>query len=51
MGRKPKTTGPTARNNPEAFKQVVTLGLDNEAVRFGQNQLRTTKSGVLNVSR
>ena len=24
MGRKPKTTGPTARNNPEAFKQVLT---------------------------
>jgi hypothetical protein len=24
MRRKPKTTGPTARNNPEAFKQVLT---------------------------
>jgi hypothetical protein len=24
MGRKPKTTGPTARNNPDAFKQVLT---------------------------
>ena len=24
MGRKPKTTGPTARNNPGAFKQVLT---------------------------
>ena len=24
VGRKPKTTGPTARNNPEAFKQVLT---------------------------
>ena len=24
MGRKPKTTGPTARKNPEAFKQVLT---------------------------
>ena len=24
MGRKPKTTGPTARSNPEAFKQVLT---------------------------
>jgi hypothetical protein len=24
MGRKPKTTGPTSRNNPEAFKQVLT---------------------------
>jgi hypothetical protein len=24
MGRKPKMTGPTARNNPEAFKQVLT---------------------------
>ena len=24
MGRKPKVTGPTARNNPEAFKQVLT---------------------------
>ena len=29
MGRKPKTTGPTARNNPEAFKQVLTrMSLD-----------------------
>lgn len=29
MGRKPKTTGPTARNNPEAFKQVLTrMGVD-----------------------
>ena len=24
MGRKPKTTGPTARGNPEAFKQILT---------------------------
>jgi hypothetical protein len=24
MGRKPKTTGPTLRDNPEAFKQVLT---------------------------
>jgi hypothetical protein len=24
MGRKPKTAGPTARSNPEAFKQVLT---------------------------
>jgi len=24
VGRKPKTTGPTARNNPDAFKQVLT---------------------------
>jgi hypothetical protein len=24
MGRKPKTTGPTSRNNPDAFKQVLT---------------------------
>ena len=24
MGRKPKTSGPTARKNPEAFKQVLT---------------------------
>jgi hypothetical protein len=24
MGRKPKSTGPTLRNNPEAFKQVLT---------------------------
>jgi hypothetical protein len=24
MGRKPKTTGPTARKNPDAFKQVLT---------------------------
>ena len=24
MGRKPKTVGPTARGNPEAFKQVLT---------------------------
>ena len=24
MGRKPKTTGPTARSNPEAFKQILT---------------------------
>jgi hypothetical protein len=24
MGRKPKTIGPTARNNPDAFKQVLT---------------------------
>jgi hypothetical protein len=24
MGRKPKTDGPTARSNPEAFKQVLT---------------------------
>jgi len=24
MGRKPKTKGPTARNNPDAFKQVLT---------------------------
>jgi hypothetical protein len=24
MGRKPKTTGPTARGNPEAFKSVLT---------------------------
>jgi hypothetical protein len=29
MGRKPKTTGPTARRNPEAFKQVLTrVGLE-----------------------
>jgi hypothetical protein len=29
MGRKPKTTGPTARNNPDAFKQVLTrMSLD-----------------------
>jgi len=29
MGRKPKTTGPTARGNPEAFKQVLTrMGVD-----------------------
>jgi hypothetical protein len=29
VGRKPKTTGPTARNNPDAFKQVLTrMGLD-----------------------
>jgi hypothetical protein len=29
MGRKPKTAGPTARNNPEAFKQVLTrMGVD-----------------------
>jgi hypothetical protein len=29
MGRKPKTTGPTARKNPEAFKQVLTrISLD-----------------------
>jgi hypothetical protein len=28
MGRKPKTTGPTARGNPEAFKQILTrMGL------------------------
>jgi hypothetical protein len=24
MGRKPKTLGPTARNDPDAFKQVLT---------------------------
>jgi hypothetical protein len=24
MGRKPKTTGPTALRNPDAFKQVLT---------------------------
>lgn len=24
MGRKPKTMGPTARNNPDAFKSVLT---------------------------
>jgi hypothetical protein len=24
MGRKPKAAGPTARQNPEAFKQVLT---------------------------
>jgi hypothetical protein len=24
MGRKPKTIGPTARNDPDAFKQVLT---------------------------
>ena len=24
MGRKPKTAGPTARKNPDAFKQVLT---------------------------
>ena len=24
MGRKPKTTGSTSRNNPDAFKQVLT---------------------------
>jgi hypothetical protein len=29
MGRKPKTTGPTARKNPDAFKQVLTrISLD-----------------------
>ena len=29
MGRKPKTTGPTSRQNPEAFKQVLTrMGVD-----------------------
>jgi hypothetical protein len=29
MGRKPKTTGPTARGNPEAFKQILTrMGVD-----------------------
>lgn len=29
MGRKPKTTGPTARGNPEVSKQVLTrVGLD-----------------------
>ena len=29
MGRKPKRTGPTARGNPEAFKQVLTrMGVD-----------------------
>jgi hypothetical protein len=28
MGRKPKTSGPTARNNPEALKLVLTHGLD-----------------------
>ena len=29
MGRKPKTTGPTASGNPEAFKQVLTrMGVD-----------------------
>ena len=29
MGRKPRTTGPTARNNPDAFKQVLTrMGVD-----------------------
>ena len=24
MGRKPKTSGPTTRDNPEAFKQLLT---------------------------
>ena len=29
MGRKPKTTGPTARGTPEAFKQILTrMGID-----------------------
>jgi hypothetical protein len=29
LGRKPKTTGPTARGNPEAFKQILTrMSLD-----------------------
>jgi hypothetical protein len=48
MGRKPKTRGPTARNNPEAFKQVLTrMGLDGwRALRMLAIEQNTTLNAL-----
>lgn len=48
MGRKPKTTGPTARNNPDAFKQVLTrMSLDGwRALRMLALEEETTLNAL-----
>lgn len=48
MGRKPKTTGPTARNNPDSFKQVLTrMSLDGwRALRMLAAQEDTTLNAL-----
>jgi hypothetical protein len=48
MGRKPKMTGPTARNNPEAFKQVLTRMSPNgwKALRMLALQEGTTLNAL-----
>jgi len=48
MGRKPKTTGPTARKNPDAFKQVLTrMSLDGwRALRMLAVQEDTTLNAL-----
>jgi hypothetical protein len=48
MGRKPKTRGPTARNNPEAFKQVLTrMGFDGwRALRMLAIEQNTTLNAL-----
>jgi predicted HicB family RNase H-like nuclease len=48
MGRKPKMTGPTARKNPEAFKQVLTRMSPNgwKALRMLALQEGTTLNAL-----
>ena len=48
MGRKPKTTGPTARRNPDSFKQVLTrMSLDGwRALRMLAAQEDTTLNAL-----
>ena len=48
MGRKPKATGPTARNNPEAFKQVLTrMGVEGwRALRMLAVERDTTMNAL-----
>jgi hypothetical protein len=48
MGRKPKTIGPTARNDPDAFKQVLTrMSLDGwRALRMLAVEENTTLNAL-----
>ena len=48
MGRKPKTTGPTARGNPEVFKQILTrMGVDGwRALRMLAVERDTTMNAL-----
>lgn len=48
MGRKPKIAGPTARNNPDAFKQVLTrMSLDGwRALRMLALEKNTTLNAL-----
>ena len=48
MGRKPKTLGPTARNDPDAFKQVLTrMSLDGwRALRMLAVEENTTLNAL-----